>query len=194
MEPHGLAVEIALRDQQVGTIGQSWHVFRPFAVTSVSNDLAGHPHAYRRWVGLLSVDCWIGRHLQRPEPVLYETFHVRIGYIEFRAHHVHAGHECTGNVNHSRRRILGPGDEERALSLRAKHGIHQQERHATAVIAMKMRQYNCIDRVVRNVEPVESNKTGGAEIDAETESRRIDKEACIEATTRAKRVAAADKR
>src|SRR5262249_10910630 len=64
VEPDGLAEEVALRDEEIGAVGQSRHVLRPFAVARVSNYLVVNFDTHGCRIGRLGVD---GRKCRDPD-------------------------------------------------------------------------------------------------------------------------------
>ena len=64
VEPDRLAEEVALSDEEIGAVGQSRHVLRPFAVARVSNYLVVNFDTHGCRIGRLGVD---GRKCRDPD-------------------------------------------------------------------------------------------------------------------------------
>src|SRR5262249_38381066 len=89
--------------------------------------------------------------------------------------------------------ITGTSNCQRRAALGAEHGVGQQQRHATAVVAVDVGDENEVDAVMCNTELVERDKARGAKINGEPHTWCFDENAGLEATARTERLSRPDK-
>ena len=85
-----------------------------------------------------------------------------------------------------------PGDGERAFALEHVVRVQHEERHATDVIGVKVREEDDVDVVAIDRELVHRNERGRAAIDEGIDTPSDEMEAGIESSARAEGIAAAD--
>jgi hypothetical protein len=192
MKWDGLAVEVALGDEQVGVLRQDGHEARPLAVARIGHDLAARTDPDRRRFRFRRMNRWISHDLQWAHFVLTFGFKLDEIRLEPGRHALHSRKERMLHFEHTLLNADRAPHHQRPLPFRAEHGVQHEERNPSAVVAMNVSADNRVDRVVVDAERLERNEAGGAEVNRKAYAGNVNENAGVETASGSERISASD--
>ena len=187
-----LRVEVALADQEIRVTADQSHLLGELSVAGVRDHLVSNLDAERGRVRTRGVARWTGRYHGAADRVRHADGELAIREGKLRGHPTHAGEQRLVDRLEPGLDVARSADGERAVAPRAEHRVEEHEGDAAAVIAVKMREEDRVDAVVRDTLLRERDQRRGTEIHGESKAGGIDQDAGLETAAAPERVTGAD--